>query len=167
MNTTKHRQGWEAGVAPVLRGWLLAALLSGVSAANAQVALHTTRNLEFGKFVAGAGGTLSVDTNGMRSRSGGVVLLSSSAASASFNVSDATPANANKVYLITLPGNGTAALTSGANSMTLSNFVSAPSATGMLTGGSQVVLVGATLSVGANQPPGNYSGTFMVTVEYQ
>ncbi len=145
----------------MLAAWLCA------GAAQAQVAIHTTRHLEFGKFVAGVGGTISVDTSGARSRSGGVVLISSSAASASFTVSDATPANASKVYTITLPDNGTAALSSGANTMSLSNFTSAPSATGMLTGGSQILLVGATLSVGASQPAGNYSGTFVVTVEYQ
>ena len=157
MNTTRQR----SAVA------LAAALLCCAGAAPAQVAIHTTRNLEFGKFVAGVGGTVSVDTSGARSRSGGVVLISSSAASASFTVSDALPANAGKVYTITLPDNGTATLSSGANNMTLSNFVSSPSATGMLTAGNQILLVGATLSVGASQPPGSYSGTFVVTVEYQ
>jgi spore coat protein U-like protein len=28
------------------------------------------------------------------------------------------------------------------------------------------LMIGATLSVGNNQPPGNYSGTFNVTVTY-
>ena len=154
-------------MAPASRVALLALLLAALAPAKAQIAIHTTRNLEFGKFVAAAGGTLSVDTNGARSRSGGVVLMASSGASASFTIIDTNPANIGKVYTITLPDNGTATLSNGASSMALSNFTSAPSLTGLLTGGTQVLQVGATLAIGASQPPGSYSGTFVVTVEYQ
>lgn len=38
--------------------------------------------------------------------------------------------------------------------------------TGALTGGSQEFYVGADLTVGGSQPPGDYKGTFNVTVAY-
>jgi hypothetical protein len=52
--------------------------------------------------------------------------------------------------------------------MTVTTFTSDPAGTGTLTGGSEVVNVGATLNVSAGQPAGTYvSGTpFDVTVNY-
>lgn len=51
----------------------------------------------------------------------------------------------------------------GAN-MAIGSFVD--DAAAALTGGTEVFNVGATLSVGANQTVGGYSGTFTVTVNY-
>lgn len=134
----------------------------------AQIAISNTQTLGFGKFVAGSGGSVAIDANGARTQSGGVLLVpSGSGAAATFNVSDTNPENLNKIYIITLPDNSTVMLTSGSNSMALNNFVSTPSGSGTLTAGTQILSVGATLSVGANQPAGNYSGNFSVTVNYQ
>jgi hypothetical protein len=134
----------------------------------AQIAISNTRILAFGKFVAGSGGSVAIDTNGTRTPSGGVLLLTSGGGTAAtFNVTDADPANVNKTYIITLPDNGTVLLASGSNSMALNNFVSSPAGSSVLTAGSQILRIGATLSVGANQPTGNYSGNFSVTVNYQ
>jgi hypothetical protein len=134
----------------------------------AQIVISNTRTLAFGKFIAGSGGSVAIDTNGARIHSGGVLLVTSGGGTAaSFTVTDPNPANANQTYIITLPDNGAVTLTSGSNSMTLSNFVSTPSGNSVLTAGAQIVAVGATLSVGANQPAGNYSGNFSVTVNYQ
>jgi hypothetical protein len=144
-------------------------ILSAATGALAQTAITNTRGLSFGKFATSyIAGSVQVDTNGARIRSGGVVLLSSGpGAAASFSVSDTDPANVNKSYIITLPANDTVMLTSGAHNMPINNFVSYPSS-GALNSGSQLLLsVGATLSVGPNQAPGNYSGTFVVTVNYQ
>lgn len=120
--------------------------------------------LTFGSFAAGSGGTVTVSAAGTRSSGGGVVLVSSGpGAAAQFTVSG----NANATYAITLQGNGEVSLTSGANSMAVNNFASSPGPTGQIgAGGSQTLMIGATLSVGNNQPPGNYSGTFNVTVTY-
>jgi hypothetical protein len=59
-------------------------------------------------------------------------------------------------------------ITSGANTMTVTAFSSTPSATGLLTAGTQTLTVGATLNVAAAQAPGVYvSATpFSVTVNY-
>jgi hypothetical protein len=52
--------------------------------------------------------------------------------------------------------------------MTVNAFSSNPSGTGTLTGGSEVLNVGATLNVGAAQPAGTYTNAagFTVTVNY-
>jgi hypothetical protein len=151
---------------PSLALALLLSLGPVLSPAQAQ-SVANTRSLDFGRFVAGAGGSISIDTSGVRTHAGSVILLPPGGTSATFNVSDPDPANASKAYVIGLPDNGTVTLTSGADSMALTNFVSNPSAAGALVGGSQTVTVGATLTVGLGQAPGNYSGSFNVTVIYQ
>ncbi len=51
--------------------------------------------------------------------------------------------------------------------MAVDGFVSDPASPGTLSGaGTDTIHVGATLSVGVNQPNGNYSGLFNVTVAY-
>lgn len=123
-----------------------------------------TQALVFGSFAAGAGGTVTVSAVGVRSKGGGVTLVSSgSGSAASFNVSG----NASASYAITLPGNGVVSLTSGAHSMAVSAFTSSPVLNGLLNGGgTQSLAVGATLNVGSGQASGSYAGTFDVTVEY-
>ena len=125
----------------------------------------STQPLAFGSVVAASGGSVTVAVNPLgRSGSGGVVLLpSGSWSAASFSVTGDPSAT----YAITLPANGVVALTSGANSMAVDNFTSSPAATGQLGGGgSQTLMVGATLSVAGNQASGSYSGSFTLTVNY-
>ena len=146
----------------------LLALACAATAASvswaAAIALGNTQALAFGKFVAGSGGAVIVSAAGVRSASGGVVLVPSDAgAAAQFAVSG----DPNLTYAISLPADGVVSLTSGANTMALNTFTSSPSPTGTLgAGGSQTLSVGATLSVGGNQASGSYSGAFDVTVNY-
>lgn len=134
------------------------------AAAQTPISIGNTQALAFGKFVAGSAGSVTVSAGGVRSAGGGVVLVPSGAgAAAQFSVSG----DPNLTYAITLPGDGTVSLTSGANSMALNTFTSSPNLTGTLSaGGTQTLLVGATLSVGGNQATGSYSGAFDVTVNY-
>lgn len=121
--------------------------------------------LSFGSFsAANVAGTVTVTAAGARSSGGGVILVpSGSGAAASFSVTGSPGAT----YAITLPVNGVVFLSSGSNTMGVNNFTSNPASTGQLSGGgSQTLMVGATLSVGANQASGSYSGTFNVTVNY-
>jgi hypothetical protein len=145
----------------------LAALLIAPGLASAQLAVGTIRPLAFGKFAAGTGGTVSVDPSGARNRSGGVLLLPSSASPATFLLTDTSPDNANRAVIVTLPADGGVVLGSGADSMALTQFSSSPSLAGALAGGSLTLSVGATLNVGSNQPRGSYTGFIPVTVEYQ
>lgn len=150
------------------RAQVLVALACALTAASvswaAAIALGNTQGLAFGKFVAGSGGTVTVDAGGLRSESGGVILVPSGAgAAAQFSVTGDPGAT----YAISLPGNGVVSLTSGASSMAVNNFTSSPGLTGTLGGGgSQTLSVGATLSVGGNQASGSYSGAFDVIVNY-
>jgi hypothetical protein len=156
---------------PARLGMLLVLLVLAVVALQPgdalaqQVNLVNNRGLDFGRFVAGSGGTVVVTPAGLRSRTGGVALLNSpSVGQASFT---ASRAGGNKTAtIITLPPNGNVRLTSGANSMAVGSFVSTPAST-MSIQTAQTLAVGATLTVAPNQAPGNYSGTFTVTVNYQ
>jgi hypothetical protein len=143
---------------------LLAALLPAAPA-RAKVTFSSTRALAFGRFVAGTGGTIIVNPAGTRSKTGAVVLLSSTASSASFTITDTSPPGANATCAISLPA--TATVSNGTNQMQLNTFTSTPSGSGVMSGGTLTVAVGATMTVGANQPKGNYSGSFSVTMNCQ
>lgn len=140
------------------------AALAG-SPAWAQLNVVPAGGLAFGRFAVLSPGKVGVDPHGNRSASGGVLLLPSAAAPARFNVGDRQPANANLVYIVSLPAGAT--ISAGASSMALTGFTSVPAGAGVLTGGSQVLSIGATLHVGAGQAAGNYSGAFHITIEYQ
>ncbi|WP_166869855.1 DUF4402 domain-containing protein [Massilia mucilaginosa] len=165
MNTTDaRRRGGASAVAPALLATVLAAALAALPA-RAQLSAAPAAGLAFGRFAASAAGSVSVDPHGNRAAGGGVLLLPSAAAPARFTISDNKPANASLVYIVSLPAG--ASISAGADSMALTGFTSAPAGGGVLTGGSQVLSIGATLHVGAGQRAGNYSGTFHITIEYQ
>ncbi|MCF6408017.1 DUF4402 domain-containing protein [Chitinophaga filiformis] len=112
------------------------------------------------------GGTVVLTPAGTRSATGGVTLpttATGTVTAASFTVSGTSGYS----YAITLPSTALT-ITSGSNTMTVTTFTSDPSGTGTLTGGSEVVNVGATLNVSAAQAAGTYvSATpFDVTVNY-
>lgn len=141
-----------AAVMAVPPGWAL------------DMAITPVQGLAFGKFVAGTGGTVTVSVSGGRSASAGVVLVpSGTGATAQFSVTG----DPSRTYALSLPANGAVLMTSGASSMAVNNFTGSPALSGQLSGGgTQTVSVGATLSVGSDQPHGSYSGTFDVTVNY-
>jgi hypothetical protein len=134
-------------------------------AANKVGVITTTANLSYGRFLAAGGGSIILTPAGARSKTGGVVLLSGGTVSAaSFSLTETGAGKALHWTTITLPSSAT--LSSGGATMTLTNFTSNPANT--FTGLTQTVLtVGATLTVGPNQAPGNYSGSFAVTVNYE
>lgn len=69
-------------------------------------------------------------------------------------------------YAITIPSGNITLNDGGSNNITVGSFTSNPSGTGVLTGGTQTLHIGATLTVAANQAAGTYSGTYPITVEY-
>ncbi len=160
--------------------WLFAAFLLVVFAtpalANNTFGIAKTDDLLFGSFVAGSGGTVVIaPSTGARSATDGVTLMNymSTSKAASFTVSCIAGGTDNcqttSGYLIALPSSAT--LTSGGNSMNVGTFLAHSanngSASGRLVGGYDTLNVGATLTVGANQAPGSYTGSFSVTVTYQ
>lgn len=144
---------------------LAGAALAALNAfAAASLTLSNPQQLAFGKFAAGSGGTVTIHPNGSRSRGGSVVLLPSAGGSvAQFSITG----EPGSTYAVTLPANGTVVLASGQSTMAVNGFSSFPQATGQFgLGGSQTLSVGATLSVGPNQAPGSYSGSFNVSIDY-
>lgn len=120
----------------------------------------TDASLNFGMIVAGTlGGTVDVDTSGVGTESADLVFALGSTTSAdSFTVSG----DPDRAFSIVL-GNGT--VDSGANSMNFTTAADSLSASLNGTGSFQFA-VGGTLTVGANQPAGVYSGQYDVTVTY-
>lgn len=149
-----------------MRRAALPLLLAASTCASAQTLTNNTA-LSFGAFTAGSGGTVSVSPAGARGKTGSVILVNQGApaAGAQFTISGTPSA----LFDITLPANGTVFLSDGAaGSMALNNFTSSPSVSGVLSGGgTQTITVGATLTVNSAQTPGSYSGSFIVTVNYQ
>lgn len=132
----------------------------------AAIAIVNTADLNFGQIApSGTAGTVTISVAGVRSGSPGVTLGNQVTVSqASFDISGAP----NNLYSITLPADGVVTLTSGGSpAMAVDGFLSDPASPGTLNGsGLDVVDVGATLSVGVNQPNGSYTGSFDVTVDY-
>lgn len=120
------------------------------------------KDLKFGNIIANAiGGTVAISTEGTPTFSGvNAPSITGDRQQAQFTVTGFAGAS----YAITLPGSTT--LTSTGGTMTVNNFVSDPGSSGILTGGSQTLNVGATLNVAASQASGMYTGNFSVTVAY-
>ena len=153
---------------PYLPKFLAGAALAALAAPASWALVMTIQNnqeLSFGSFVAGSGGSVTIGTSGARSASGGVLLIPSGAgAAAQFTVSG----DANATYTILLPGNDFVKLSGPGGDMFINDFTGSPSgAAGQLSaGGSQSLSVGGTLNVASGQPPGQYAGSFSVTVDY-
>lgn len=134
-------------------------------------------DLVFGRIIPGsAPGTVVVAPDGTRTRTGGVRLATGPsvqpaafAGRGSFNQRVAISVSNNSVTLNRIGGGGT---------MTMDTFIIGSTPTAALTtsplafriattSGIFQFPVGATLRVRANQAPGNYVGTFAVTLQYQ
>jgi hypothetical protein len=133
----------------------------------APISLTKTVDMNFGNLaVNNTPGTIVLTPASARTATGGVTFLPSNAGTitaASFDVvglADAT-------YSITLPA-GATTISNGINDMTVDNWTSDPTPTGTLTGGTQVLNVGATLNVPASSLAGVYTSAtpFNVTVNY-
>lgn len=128
----------------------------------------TTRDLSFGAIVSGPAGLVTVSPAGVRSATGGAVILGTSqfaqAASAEFAVCSATDAT----VTFSLPASAAMDRSGGGGTMSVTDFTSNPpsGAMSVTTLGQSTLAVGATLNVGSNQAAGSYSGTFAVTVNY-
>jgi len=119
-------------------------------------------DLLFGNIIADAdGGTVTINTNGVREASGvAFPSVLGTVAAAEFTVTGFEGAT----YAITLPTEPVTITNGSSNQMTVTAFVE--NATKTLTGGTETFNVGATLNVGANQAEGEYSGSFSVIVAY-
>lgn len=128
------------------------------------IAITKNTDLNFGDAAVNAtSGTVVLSTDGTRSRTGGVTLptVTGTVAAAEFTITGTS----GYAYTFTLPSSAIT-VSSGSNNMVVDTWTS--NSTGTLTGGTEVVKVGATLNVNASQAAGTYvSGTpFTVSVNY-
>jgi len=140
------------------------------------VVFSIQESLSFGSFVANTGGTITLPAtaNPARIASGGVILLpqpapTSARCSVHVDTGASPDPNYPVSYHVTLPADGTVELaTAGGARMAVNQFSATTSPTGTIPSATTpgTVHVGATLGVGANQAPGNYTGTFQLTVDW-
>lgn len=136
------------------------------------LSLVNTDDLQFGSLIAGTtGGTVTINpATNARTATGGVIPVGGGAHRAVFQGAG------NGGFLITISGSTTATLArvgGGAPAMTatLTRNIGGGAlplfgSLALLTGTPQTYYIGGTLTVPANQPGGDYSGTFTLTVNY-
>lgn len=137
------------------------------------IAITKAVDLEFGSFARGAGGTVTVSTSGARTASGTILSgVTNAPSAAKFDVTG----DGVSTYSITWSGD--TALTTGAggagetmalariSDLTAGNATSGEVTSGTLTAGAQSIYLGGTLTVGATQVAGAYTGSVTATVEY-
>ena len=161
------------GMKRALLGAAIAALAMNASAAHAasasgtatakilrQITLAKTSDLQYATIISGAAAsTVGVSTAGAVS-CGANLTCTGTTTAANFNVQGTNGA-------VVLVGGDSSVTLNGSLGGTMASTLTYSSATVTLgsTGGS--FQVGGTLSVGANQASGDYTGTFNVTANYQ
>ena len=130
----------------------------------APIAIAKNIDMNFGNVAVNAvAGTVVLATDDSRSKTGGVTLpaVAGTVTAAQFTVTG----TAGYAYTFTVPTVATT-VSNGTDNMTITNFTS--NSLGLLTGGTEVVKVGATLNVGASISAGLYTSAapFTVTVNY-
>lgn len=126
------------------------------------VTVSASQQLNFGTFIQnGSSGTVDVSPQGVRSKTGSIILINSSNISPALIDVVAVPGT-----LITITNGSDASLTSSEGSIiTLHIGDSDPGPSFIATGTSTPVRIGGTLNVGSisENPAGAYSGSFSVT----
>lgn len=135
---------------------------------DASLVMTPVQALQFGALAAPAAGTVTVDTAGVRSATGGVVLIPSSTVTAAQISMSTTPytCDGRAMAVVSVTSPATLTHTSLGATMTVDNFVTNPAAGGAFDS-TVPMAIGATLNVGASQAPGSYTGSFLITVTFQ
>lgn len=156
-----------------------AAAIAAPATGDAQIAVVTplsfiqVEDMHFGQIIpTTVAGTVTVATGNVLTTTNGIVSIGNSHQVAKF----AGMGTQNQNVTIQLTPT-TINLTGPGPSMAVTGLVIAPEATLQDQGGGNFQIlpadgifwfvVGGTLNVAANQPPGSYSGTFAATLEYQ
>lgn len=153
------------------------AATTATATASAEVlstlSVTATAPLNFGQIAANTGGTVTVNADSTTASTGGLI-STGTRAPASFDVLGSAGASVlvslpTTAALLSYQGTWDVATQGPVPTMSLNGFNTAPNSAFQLnaTTGAGAFTVGGTLTVGANQQPGLYSGTFAVSVEYQ
>ena len=160
------------GVFGASNGFAAEATTTSTATVIEPIAITKSADLVFGSFAPGVGGTVTVSTSGARTASGTILsTVNGTSSVAQFDVTG----EGTSTYSIAWSG---ALLTNttgiGAETMVLTrtsdltagNITTGEVATGALTAGAQSIYLGGTLTVGATQVAGVYTGSVTATVEY-
>jgi hypothetical protein len=139
------------------------------------IALAKVGDISFGKFAPGtAPSVVTVFTDGTRTQTGGAFLLTGAPTVSTLNVSG----EASTAYTVTYTPSGPNVTNAALDTMAVTYFskkstvTDGTTATGTFTAGTlsgagaESIIVGAQLAVGALQAPGLYSGSILVSVDY-
>jgi Domain of unknown function (DUF4402) len=123
-----------------------------------------TADLQFGQIAANTGGTVTVNADSTVASSGALI-STGTRSPAAFDV----VGSPNAMVVVSLPAAPVDLTRSGGTeTMSLGGFNTNPNGAFQLdASGNGAFNVGGTLSVASGQVPGNYAGTFQVSVEYQ
>ena len=136
--------------------------------ANIVAPLNVTSGseLDFGDVAPdlSAAGTVEIQTDGTKVCGNGITCFDTTPATvATFSVSGFD----GSVYNIVIPSTIDLEGTDTADGHSMTATLVASKSTGILTGGSDSFSVGGTLTVGADQAPGSYAASFLVSIQYQ
>lgn len=159
-----------AAVAVAPSSFAANAVASGAGTVVQPIAITAAGNLEFGKFAAVTGGTVTVSTSGARTVGGSVLAMTgvsttaakfdvTGEADATFSISLSAPANLST-------GGGDTMAFATVSDLTAANTITGNATSGTLTLGAQSIYVGGILTVASSQAPGTYNGNITATVEY-
>lgn len=139
------------------------------------ITLNATRDLDFGSILRGAtAGTVTVNARtGARSQTGGAIPFGTGFSSATFN---GTGSSGRVVTLSVGAPAITVSRVGGGGTMTVNTFrissngsaqQTLPRNYAMPASGTRSFAIGARLNIAANQPDGDYVGSFALTMNYQ
>lgn len=161
------------GVFGSSNGFAAAASTASTATVITPIAITKSVDLVFGKFARGAGGSVTVSTSGARTATGAILsTVGSTPTAAKFDVTG----DGASTYSITW--SGATALTTGVggvgetmalariSALTNAGATTGEVTSGTLTSGAQSIYLGGTLTVGAAQVSGAYTGSVTATVEY-
>ncbi len=132
------------------------------------VTITASEDLNFGSFIPNAGGAVTVSTAGGRSSSGSVTLIGANGLEREGLLAiTGSPSFPIDVSMTSSSFN----MSNGGSMMAVNNFDLGGGPGNpiviSLAGGSDVIPVGATLTVGGSQASGSYTGIFTVNANYQ
>jgi hypothetical protein len=135
------------------------------------IAIAKTADMNFGNVVAG-NGVVTLNTDGSRAAGGStpLVVFGSSPTAAAFHVTG----DGNQTFAISYPSLPTTLAGPSSSTMAFTICTAATAAascsgtvtTGTLASGATDIYVGGTITVGASQTVGTYTGTVTVSVDY-
>jgi len=132
----------------------------------ATLTVNSTQNLDFGDYIGTNGGAITIDTAGIRTATGGVILAGGAVSAATYVFSNSDTRCLNRWIRITaIP---TSIAISGPASMTVNNFITSAAADGdkFKISTTNTVTIGADLITNNAQTQGPYTGSFTIDFNY-